>query len=222
MAISSRETGKPLAMEMVPVGNHHAEKQGIQPEMRGREVPLPVKRHDVWVPLPVKRYHGFGVCQARHQHRGRHRHKHLWNGREWVVLAISRLSDHKEQRQRQVDIEMLFHGKRPEVPRRSLPVALDKKEVVHNVPPDLVLDGKWMLQEMGLVIPSATGSVMGSLPSAHTGVGSATNGSFMQVGGALGVAVVGSLLSTRYQHRISDTLAPFHVPQAVEQTIRGS
>src|ERR1035437_5753357 len=74
----------------------------------------------------------------------------------------------------------------------------------------------------GLVIPSATGSVMGSLPSAHTGVGSATNGSFMQVGGALGVAVVGSLLSTRYQHRISDTLAPFHVPQAVEQTIRGS
>src|ERR1039458_4149728 len=41
------------------------------------------------------------------------------------------------------------HGKRPEVPRRSLPVALDKKEVVHNVPPDLVLDGKWMLQEMG-------------------------------------------------------------------------
>jgi EmrB/QacA subfamily drug resistance transporter len=74
----------------------------------------------------------------------------------------------------------------------------------------------------GLVIPSATGSVMGSLPSAHTGVGSATNGSFMQVGGALGVAVVGSLLSTRYQHRISETLAPYHVPQAVQETIRGS
>jgi hypothetical protein len=74
----------------------------------------------------------------------------------------------------------------------------------------------------GLVIPSATGSVMGSLPSAHTGVGSATNGSFMQVGGALGVAVVGSLLSTRYQHRISGTLAPYHVPQAVVETIRGS
>ena len=74
----------------------------------------------------------------------------------------------------------------------------------------------------GLVIPSATGSVMGSLPSAHTGVGSATNGSFMQVGGALGVAVVGSLLSTRYQHRISGALAPYHVPHAVEETIRGS
>jgi len=74
----------------------------------------------------------------------------------------------------------------------------------------------------GLVLPSATGSVMGSLPSAHTGVGSATNGSFMQVGGALGVAVIGSVLSTRYQHRIGATIAPYHVPHAVAETIRGS
>ena len=36
----------------------------------------------------------------------------------------------------------------------------------------------------GLTIPSATESVMGSLPSAHTGVGSATNAAFLQVGGA--------------------------------------
>ena len=74
----------------------------------------------------------------------------------------------------------------------------------------------------GLVIPSSTGSVMGSLPSAHTGVGSATNGSFLQVSGALGVAVIGSLLSTRYQHRITQALAAHHVPQAVETTILGS
>jgi hypothetical protein len=33
---------------------------------------------------------------------------------------------------------------------------------------------------------------MGSLPSGHAGVGSATNGTFLQVGGALGVAVIGS------------------------------
>ena len=60
----------------------------------------------------------------------------------------------------------------------------------------------------GLALPSATGAVMGSLPSAHTGVGAATNGSFMQVGGALGVAVVGSLLSTRYEHRIDAASLP--------------
>lgn len=74
----------------------------------------------------------------------------------------------------------------------------------------------------GLVIPPSTGAIMGSLPSAHTGVGSATNGSFMQVGGALGVAIVGSLLSTRYQQRITSALAPYHVPHPIQETIRGS
>jgi hypothetical protein len=74
----------------------------------------------------------------------------------------------------------------------------------------------------GLVIPTSTGAIMGSLPSAHTGVGSATNGAFMQIGGALGVAIIGSLLSTRYQHRITTALTPYHVPHSVEETIRGS
>jgi hypothetical protein len=63
---------------------------------------------------------------------------------------------------------------------------------------------------------------MGSLPSAHTGVGSGTNGSFMQVGGALGVAVVGSLLSTRYQHHLSAALAPYRIPHATLQPMLGS
>ena len=62
----------------------------------------------------------------------------------------------------------------------------------------------------------------GSLPGAHTGVGSATNGAFLQVGGALGVAVMGSLLNTRYQDRITGALASYHVPHAVMQTILGS
>jgi EmrB/QacA subfamily drug resistance transporter len=74
----------------------------------------------------------------------------------------------------------------------------------------------------GLVIPSSTGAVMGSLPAAHTGVGSATNGSFMQIGGALGVAVIGSLLSTRYQHRLTGALAPYRVPHAVHEAVLGS
>jgi EmrB/QacA subfamily drug resistance transporter len=74
----------------------------------------------------------------------------------------------------------------------------------------------------GLAIPSATESVMGSLPPAHTGVGSGTNGAFLQVGGALGVAVIGSLLNTRYQDTITGTLAPYHVPHAVMQAILGS
>jgi len=74
----------------------------------------------------------------------------------------------------------------------------------------------------GLVIPSGTASVMGSLPRAHTGIGSATNGTFLQVGGALGVAVLGSLLATRYQDHITAALAPHHIPHAAMTTILGS
>jgi EmrB/QacA subfamily drug resistance transporter len=74
----------------------------------------------------------------------------------------------------------------------------------------------------GLAMPAATESVMGSLPSGDTGVGAATNGTFLQTGGALGVAVIGSLLNTRYQGGMSATLAPYHVPAGAFQAIRGS
>src|SRR5579884_67024 len=74
----------------------------------------------------------------------------------------------------------------------------------------------------GLVMPAAVGSIMGSLPGEHLGVGSATNGTFVQVGGALGVAVIGSLLSTRYQGRLADEIGALHPPPAAEQAILGS
>lgn len=74
----------------------------------------------------------------------------------------------------------------------------------------------------GLAMPCGTALVMGSLPQEHTGVGSATNGTFLQVGGALGVAVIGSLLSTRYQGNVSSALAGQPVPAAALHTILGS
>ncbi len=55
----------------------------------------------------------------------------------------------------------------------------------------------------GLAIPSATESVMGSPRGDQVGVGSVANGAFLQVGGALGVAIIGSLLDTRYQDTMS-------------------
>ncbi len=74
----------------------------------------------------------------------------------------------------------------------------------------------------GLVIPSATASVMSSLPGEHTGVGGGTNGTSIQTGGALGVAVIGSLLSNRYQDLMTSALAPRHIPHAIENMILGS
>jgi EmrB/QacA subfamily drug resistance transporter len=74
----------------------------------------------------------------------------------------------------------------------------------------------------GLLLPTATNSVVGSVPPGDAGVGSATNSVSLQVGGALGVAVIGSVLSTRYQDRMTSALVGQHVPAAVTQTILGS
>ena len=74
----------------------------------------------------------------------------------------------------------------------------------------------------GCVWPTCVGSVMGTLPPEHTGVGSATNGTSAQVGSALGVAVIGSLLSTRYQHLMANAIAGHSIPAAVRETILGS
>ncbi len=52
---------------------------------------------------------------------------------------------------------------------------------------------------MGLIMAPATESVMGSLPLAKASVGSAVNDATRTMGGALGVAVLGSLLSSGYR-----------------------
>jgi Na+/melibiose symporter-like transporter len=74
-----------------------------------------------------------------------------------------------------------------------------------------------MAMGMGLVMAPATDSVMGSLPLAKAGVGSAVNDTTRQVGGALGVAIIGSVLSSTYGSAISDFFAnkPFVPSEAV-------
>ncbi|MFZ0248557.1 MAG: MFS transporter [Acidimicrobiales bacterium] len=74
----------------------------------------------------------------------------------------------------------------------------------------------------GLMLPTATNSVIGSVPQGDAGVGSASNTVALQVGGALGVAVIGSVMLTRYQARLAVPLADHHVPPSVAQTILGS
>jgi EmrB/QacA subfamily drug resistance transporter len=74
----------------------------------------------------------------------------------------------------------------------------------------------------GLIIAPATASVMGSLPRERAGVGSATNSTSLQVGGALGVAVIGSVLSSRYQSSLIPVLSGRSVPAAAAHAILGS
>ena len=66
-----------------------------------------------------------------------------------------------------------------------------------------------MLLGLGManVMAPATDSIMGSLPRAKAGVGSAVNDTTRQVGGAVGVAVLGSVLASRYSPSIASALA---------------
>jgi EmrB/QacA subfamily drug resistance transporter len=56
---------------------------------------------------------------------------------------------------------------------------------------------------MSFTMAPATESIMGSLPRAKAGVGSAVNDTTRQVGGALGVAVLGSVVSSSYASKIA-------------------
>ena len=71
----------------------------------------------------------------------------------------------------------------------------------------------------GFIGPPVTESIMGSVPKERAGVGSAVNDTTRQVGGALGVAVLGSIFASRY-HRVMD--ATSSLPRAVRQSARES
>jgi EmrB/QacA subfamily drug resistance transporter len=57
------------------------------------------------------------------------------------------------------------------------------------------------------VMAPATSAVMGAVPEAKAGVGSAMNDLLRQMGGALGVAIIGSVMNTAYRDRMGDALA---------------
>ena len=65
-----------------------------------------------------------------------------------------------------------------------------------------------MLLGLGManVMAPCTDSIMGSLPRAKAGVGSAVNDTTRQMGGAVGVAVFGSLMASHFTSSIADKL----------------
>ncbi|MFG3049648.1 MFS transporter [Kitasatospora sp. NPDC048239] len=71
----------------------------------------------------------------------------------------------------------------------------------------LVVLGLLMGTGMAHVMPPVTVAIMASLPREKAGAGSAINNTFRQVGGSLGVAVLGAVLSTVYRDGMSDKLA---------------
>lgn len=71
---------------------------------------------------------------------------------------------------------------------------------------------------MTMAMMPTTEAVMGALPRAKAGVGSAVNDTSRQVGGALGVAVLGSVLHSVYSDRMSGHVAG--LPGQAADTVR--
>jgi EmrB/QacA subfamily drug resistance transporter len=64
------------------------------------------------------------------------------------------------------------------------------------------------------VMAPGTGTVMSAVPEAKAGVGSAMNDLMRQLGGALGVAVIGSVMNTVYRDRMTDVVGGLPGPAA--------
>jgi EmrB/QacA subfamily drug resistance transporter len=75
---------------------------------------------------------------------------------------------------------------------------------------------------MGLVMAPASTAIMTAVPAHQAGAGSAVNDTIREVGGALGVAVVGSLAAAAYRNRLGAKLVAHHAPAFVVHAATGS
>jgi len=77
---------------------------------------------------------------------------------------------------------------------------------------------------MSLAMSPATESIMGSLPKAKAGIGSAMNDVVREVGGTLGVAVLGSVLASSYGDGMDGAVSglPHEAAEAASDSVGGA
>ncbi|HXY43365.1 MAG TPA: MFS transporter [Acidimicrobiales bacterium] len=93
---------------------------------------------------------------------------------------------------------------------------------VHATYPPLAVAVAIMGAGMGLLMAPASTTIMTAVPAHQAGAGSAVNDTIREVGGALGVAVVGSLAADVYRSHLGATLASHHAPAVVVKLATGS
>ncbi|GGQ77245.1 MFS transporter [Streptomyces flaveolus] len=74
---------------------------------------------------------------------------------------------------------------------------------------------------IGLSVSPATDTIMGSFPESELGVGGGANDTALELGGSLGIAVLGSLLGTAYRDELAD-LVGGRLPAAALDTAQDS
>ena len=75
---------------------------------------------------------------------------------------------------------------------------------------------------MAMQMAPASGMIVSSLPLAKAGVGSAVNDVTREIGGALGIAIMGSVLSSGYRSAMTDATASFPIPGTVRPLVEDS
>jgi DHA2 family multidrug resistance protein-like MFS transporter len=74
---------------------------------------------------------------------------------------------------------------------------------------------------MGITVAPGTGSIMAAVPLNKAGVGSAVNDTTREVGGALGIAILGSIANATYRSSVDQT-ALSALPPEVADVVSGS
>ena len=74
---------------------------------------------------------------------------------------------------------------------------------------------------IGLSVSPATDTIMESFPENRLGVGGGANDTALELGGSLGIAILGSLLGTSYRGKLTD-LVGTHLPTAALDTAKDS
>jgi hypothetical protein len=93
---------------------------------------------------------------------------------------------------------------------------------VHTPYPPLAVAVAIMGAGMGLVMAPASTTIMTTVPAHQAGAGSAINDTIREVGGALGIAIIGSLAENVYRSKLGSTLAAAHLPQPVSHLATSS
>jgi EmrB/QacA subfamily drug resistance transporter len=93
---------------------------------------------------------------------------------------------------------------------------------VHTSYPPLAVAVAIMGAGMGLVMAPASTTIMTTVPAHQAGAGSAINDTIREVGGALGIAIIGSLAENVYRSKLGTALATAHLPQPVSHLATSS
>lgn len=83
---------------------------------------------------------------------------------------------------------------------------------VHSTYLDLAWPTLILATGIGFCTAPTTSAIMGAVPDQKQGVASAVNDTAREMGGALGIAVAGSILAGRYTHELAPRLTEFPAP----------